>query len=85
MGRIITVLLLSIVLLNGKEWNLHIEGMHCISCTLAVKKALLSVPGVRDAKVNFKKESALVTADESVTLREMQRSIAQTGYTATQY
>lgn len=32
---------------------------------------------------NFKKESALVTTDENVTLREMQKSIAQTGYTAT--
>lgn len=83
MGRIITVLLLSFIFLSAKEWNLHIEGMHCIACTLAVKKALLSVPGVREAKVNFKKESALVTTDENVTLREMQRSVAQTGYTAT--
>lgn len=83
MGRIITVLLFSFLLLNAKEWKLHIEGMHCISCTLAVKKALLSVPGVREAKVNFKKESALVTTDENVTLREMQKSVAQTGYTAT--
>lgn len=83
MGRIITVLLFSFLLLSGKEWKLHIEGMHCIACTLAVKKALLSVPGVREAKVNFKKESALVTTDENVTLREMQKSVAQTGYTAT--
>ncbi|MGZ5207986.1 MAG: heavy-metal-associated domain-containing protein [Sulfuricurvum sp.] len=83
MGRITAVLLLSFLLLDAKEWKLHIEGMHCISCTLAVKKALLSVSGVREAKVNFKKESAFVTTDENVTLREMQHSIAQTGYAAT--
>jgi len=82
MGRIITLLLLFIVLVDAREWKLHIEGMHCIACTLAVKKALLSVSGVREAKVNFKNESALVTTDENVTLREMQRSVAQTGYTA---
>jgi copper chaperone CopZ len=56
--------------------------MHCIACTLAVKKALLGVPGVQKAKVNFKNESATVSADESVTLRMMQDAVAQTGYTA---
>jgi copper chaperone CopZ len=58
--------------------------MHCIACTLAVKKALLSVPGVTEAKVNFKNEEAKVTADESISLRKMQDAVAQTGYTATQ-
>jgi copper chaperone CopZ len=56
--------------------------MHCIACTLAVKKALLGVPGVKEAKVNFKNESAVVTTDESVTLRRLQDAVAQTGYTA---
>jgi copper chaperone CopZ len=56
--------------------------MHCIACTLAVKKALLSVPGVQEAKVNFKNESATVITDETVSLRMMQEAVAKTGYTA---
>lgn len=84
MGRITLGLLLLATLAYGREWTLRIGGMHCIACTLAVKKALLSVPGVKEAKVNFKDEAATVTTDETVTLRMMQNAVAQTGYTATQ-
>jgi len=82
MGRIIVGLLLLASLAYSREWSLHIGGMHCIACTLAVKKAILSVHGVQEAKVNFKNESALVNADETVSLKEMQDAVAQTGYTA---
>lgn len=83
MGRIVLGLLLLASLAYTKEWKLHINGMHCIACTLAVKKALMGVSGVQEAKVNFKNESAIVIADEKVTLRMMQDSVAQTGYSAT--
>ncbi|MDP1785519.1 MAG: heavy metal-associated domain-containing protein [Sulfuricurvum sp.] len=82
MGRITLGLLLLATLAYSKEWKLHIGGMHCIACTLAVKKALLGVPGVKEAKVNFKNETAFVITDETVTLRSMQNGVAQTGYTA---
>lgn len=82
MGRITLGLLVLAALTYGQTWTLRIEGMHCIACTLAVKKALLSVPGVREAKVNFKRETATVTTDESVTLRSMQNAVSQTGYSA---
>ncbi|MDD2781029.1 heavy metal-associated domain-containing protein [Sulfuricurvum sp.] len=82
MGRIALSLLLLASLAYAKEWKLHINGMHCIACTLAVKKALMSVSGVQEAKVNFKNESALVISDEKVTLRMMQDAVAQTGYSA---
>lgn len=84
MGRITLGLLVLATLSYGQEWKLHIGGMHCIACTLAVKKALQSVSGVKEAKVNFKNEEATVNADESVTLRKMQDAVAQTGYTARQ-
>ena len=82
MGRIILGLLLLTSLVCSKEWNLHIGGMHCIACTLAVKKALLSVHGVQETKVNFKNESAFVNAEDRVNLKMMQDAVAQTGYTA---
>ncbi|KFN39372.1 MAG: hypothetical protein JU82_07345 [Sulfuricurvum sp. MLSB] len=82
MGRIILGMLLVSSLMYGREWTLHIEGMHCIACTLAVKKALYGVKGVTNAKVNFKTQTAVVTADETVTLRMMQDAVQQTGYTA---
>lgn len=66
----------------GQTWTLRIGGMHCIACTLAVKKALLSVSGVQEAKVNFKTETATVITDGSVPLRKMQDAVAQTGYSA---
>jgi copper chaperone CopZ len=56
--------------------------MHCIACTLAVKKALLSVDGVSSAKVNFKNETAIVEAQEKVSLQKMQEAVAKTGYKA---
>jgi copper chaperone CopZ len=83
MGRIVIGLLLLASLAYGKAWKLHIGGMHCIACTLAVKKALMGVSGVQEAKVNFKNESAMVITDEKVTLRMMQDSVSQTGYSAT--
>ena len=83
MGRIVLGLLLLASLAYAKEWKLHINGMHCIACTLAVKKAFISVSGVQEAKVNFKNESALVIADDKVTLRMMQNGVAQTGYSST--
>lgn len=82
MGRITLALLMLATLAYGQEWKLHIGGMHCIACTLAIKKALQSIPGVKEAKVNFKNEEATVNADESVTLHKMQDAVAQTGYTA---
>jgi copper chaperone CopZ len=82
MGRIAAGILLCATLLSGREWTLRIGGMHCIACTLAVKKSLLSVSGVKEAKVNFKNEAASVTTDETVTIRIMQDAVAQTGYTA---
>lgn len=83
MGRITLSLLVLATLSYAQVWTLRIGGMHCIACTLAVKKALLSVPGVQEAKVNFKNESATVTTDETVTLPMMQKAVEKTGYTAT--
>jgi len=33
--------------------KLNIAGMHCSSCALLIKKSLESVPGVKEAEVNY--------------------------------
>ncbi|MEW5832988.1 MAG: heavy metal-associated domain-containing protein [Campylobacterota bacterium] len=83
MARVILILSLFAVFVGAREWTLRITGMHCIACTLAVKKALMGIPGVRSAKVSFKNETALVDAQENVTLETMQNAVARTGYTIT--
>lgn len=82
MARVTLFLLLTFSCVGAKTWTLHIEGMHCIACTLAVKKALLGVDGVSSAKVNFKNETAIVEAQEKVSLQKMQEAVAKTGYKA---
>jgi copper chaperone CopZ len=81
-GRIAVVLFSCAVLLCAKEWTLHISGMHCIACTLAVKKALIGVSGVSEVKVNFKNETATLNANDTVTLKMMQNAVEATGYKA---
>ena len=57
-----------------KKTELKIKGMHCPSCTMLVKEALTDVKGVKDAKVDLKKENAIVEYDEK--LADEQKMIA---------
>lgn len=47
--------------------TLDVPGMTCSSCPITVKKALLRVDGVQQAKANFDKREAVVTFDDSKT------------------
>lgn len=69
--------------LCGAQINLKIEGMHCIACTVAVKKALSSVEGVQQTRVNFAQQLAVVSADDTVSLNALREAVAKTGYRAT--
>ena len=37
-----------------------IKGMHCASCAMNIQKAVLKLPGVKSAQVNFGSETALI-------------------------
>lgn len=64
--------------------NLSLSGMHCTSCALIIEKSLNKVPGVKEARVNFAAEKALVTYDESVVKKEsFIDAVKRTGYSAT--
>ena len=57
-----------------------IEGMTCASCVARVEKALLAVPGVREATVNLATEEASVRADAGVDVATLRLAVEGSGY-----
>ena len=43
---------------------LHVEGMTCRSCVKPLQKALLRIPGVKKAQVNYSKARAIVDCEK---------------------
>jgi len=63
--------------------TLLLGGMHCQGCADTLEKALRSAPGVRDARVNFAAEQAVVTITPGTTgPAELVRAVEEAGYTA---
>ncbi|MGQ0580038.1 MAG: heavy-metal-associated domain-containing protein [Betaproteobacteria bacterium] len=66
-----------------KTVTLEVQGMTCAACPITVKKALKNVPGVSDAKVNYKSGIAEVNYDPKKTSPdELARAITAVGYPA---
>ncbi len=64
-----------------KKAKLKIIGMHCVACENAIKNKLLSLNGVKDAKVSFTLGEAYVTYDdERIELKDIIREIQKIGY-----
>ena len=64
--------------------TLHIEGMTCAGCVLAVRKVLTKLDGVREADVSYETKQAFVIFDSSkVTVEQMIAAVKTLGYTAT--
>src|SRR5256885_16227798 len=62
--------------------TLEISGMTCASCVRRVERALAKVEGVETANVNFASETALVTADASVSPERLDAPAGRAGYGA---
>jgi P-type Cu+ transporter len=61
--------------------ELPIEGMTCEHCARTVAGALVSVPGVRSAKVDFKDHKAVVDSDGgSPSIEALTAAVEQAGY-----
>ncbi|HKS32441.1 MAG TPA: copper-exporting P-type ATPase CopA [Enterobacteriaceae bacterium] len=60
--------------------QLLIDGMSCASCVSRVQKALQSVPGVAQARVNLAERTALITGRASAS--ELVSAVEQAGYGA---
>jgi mercuric ion binding protein len=67
-----------------KTVTLSVPTMDCPVCPITVKKALLNVPGVSQAEVNFDKRLATVTFDDAKTsVDALTRATKDAGYPST--
>ena len=63
--------------------KLTVKGMHCESCEVLIKDALLEVDGVKSAQVSRAKNSVEVEFDEKkVSEQKIKDIIKQEGYDA---
>lgn len=67
-----------------KKAVLDIKGMNCASCPLTIRLALKKLPGVADAKVDYKSNSAEVSFDAGkVTAEQLAHTVTELGYPTT--
>lgn len=64
------------------EKEILIEGMHCNHCVEAVKKALKEIDGVKNVKVDLKKNIAVVDV-ENVKDNDLADAILKIGFGVT--
>lgn len=60
--------------------ELNVSGMSCSHCQSSVTKALKSVPGVTDARVDLQTGKAVVEGDASP--QDLVRAVVEEGYGA---
>ncbi|XWK90676.1 MAG: heavy metal translocating P-type ATPase [Phormidium sp.] len=63
--------------------TLKLRGMSCVSCAKNIEDAIRSVPGVKEANVNFGAEQASVIYDAQKTnVESIQNAVEEAGYAA---
>jgi len=65
------------------QTKLIVDGMSCSHCENAVKKALLAVKGITDARVDLAGKTVTVNHTDSVTHDTMKTAIEDQGFTVT--
>ena len=70
--------------IDSRSATLEIKGMTCASCPLTVKQVLKKQPGVNEASVDYKSQSAQVKFDPDKTQPEqMAKAISAIGFPTT--
>lgn len=84
------ILLAVLITLTTPSWaasetvTLSVPGMDCPVCPITVKKALVKVPGVSRAEVDFDKRQAIVTFDNAkASVDSLMRATKDAGYPST--
>ncbi|MFP3154149.1 heavy-metal-associated domain-containing protein [Lachnospiraceae bacterium ZAX-1] len=61
--------------------TLHIEGMSCGHCEIAIQDAIRKLPGIKKAKASKRKKQAVVDYDASlVSVEQVIEAVKNTGY-----
>lgn len=68
---------------NYMKKEMHIKGMMCEHCVARVDKALRSVEGVNDVKVNLKKANAIIKSKEELDNEILTKAVVDAGYEVT--
>ncbi|WP_103566996.1 heavy-metal-associated domain-containing protein [Campylobacter concisus] len=80
MRKILVLALLVAASYADKKIEILVPSMHCPLCTAIVRKAALSVEGVKKADVSLKERKAVVIADDKVDEKELLKAVDATGY-----
>ncbi len=64
------------------DLELAVTGMTCDSCAAHVRKALESIPGVREARVSYPEATAWVTLEGDTPVEALTEAVAKSGYGA---
>lgn len=68
---------------QNQKVNLSLSGMHCTSCASIIERGLMKVTGVKEARVNFTAEKAIVFFDESqASSDDLINAVKKSGYQA---
>ena len=73
-------------MLFGKEKitkEVYIDGMSCMHCAAKVEKALASLNGVTDAKVDLENKKAIVKLKKEIENSTIKSTVEDLGYTVT--
>ena len=62
------------------EYRLSITGATCQGCARKISGALLTIQGVRDARVDLERQRVLVTGDDNLSEDALKHAIAEAGY-----
>ena len=80
MRKILVLALLVAASYADKKIEILVPSMHCPLCTAIVRKAALSVDGVKKADVSLKERKSVVIADDKVDEKELLKAVDATGY-----
>ncbi len=64
--------------------ELYIDGMSCMHCAANVEKALASLKGVRDVKVDLNGKKATVKLRQNIDNATVKSTVEDLGYTVTE-
>ena len=60
--------------------NYTLDGMSCGGCVNTVKNALLHISGITEAEVLLQPQTAVVTMNTAIDLKELQTQLSKAGH-----